>query len=120
MKNTLISFCAVTTLAAFSLPAHAVEICGFPNASHAYLLDIMKGKKLKPAFETKQLLAFSDQPQKATWSFTRVGHPAHPAVICKQQVVNGKAVSNRIDVLCNSNKAACDDMLKEFQALKIQ
>lgn len=59
-----------------------------------------------------------DKPNHAIWSFTPPGHPAHPAAVKRviAQDANGN-VSIVMTGLCQAEKAACDKLMADFQAL---
>lgn len=56
----------------------------------------------------------------AIWSFTPPTHSAHPAVVRRNFVQTGDAVSIEMRVLCEAPKEACDQLVRDFQALNDQ
>ena len=55
--------------------------------------------------------------QSIVWSFTPIGHYAHPAVVRRELLVrNGEAVVET-RALCQAEKLACDKLIVEFQEL---
>ena len=55
--------------------------------------------------------------QSIVWSFTPIGHYAHPAVVRRELLVrNGEAVVET-RALCQAEKLACDKLIGEFQEL---
>jgi hypothetical protein len=61
-----------------------------------------------------------DEAAHTIWSFTPSDHPAYPAVVKRQLVQQGGGIAVKMDVLCNGSKAACDDLVRSFQALNAQ
>lgn len=55
-----------------------------------------------------------------TWSFTPSNHPAHPAVAKRALYEDPDGWHIKMDVLCEAEKAACDQFVKEFEALNEQ
>lgn len=54
---------------------------------------------------------------RAIWSFPPLGHPAYPSAVKRQVVDNVGQVSIQMNVLCHADKVACDDLVREFEAL---
>ncbi len=62
----------------------------------------------------------SDSSGPTLWSFAPKDHPSYPSVV-KRQIVNrpdGAYVDMHIQ--CEAPKGACDDLVREFQALNEQ
>jgi len=55
-----------------------------------------------------------------TWSFTPSNHPAHPAVAKRVLYEDQEGWHIKMDVLCEAEKAACDQFVKDFEALNQQ
>lgn len=53
----------------------------------------------------------------ALWSFTPPGHPAHPAMVKRTFYEEGGRVWMTMEVRCGAGKRACDDLVRQFQAL---
>jgi len=51
------------------------------------------------------------------WSFTRGSHPAHPAAIKRQIIQRDGRYFIKMDALCQAEKAACDQLMSEFEQL---
>ena len=54
----------------------------------------------------------------ATWSFTPPGHPAHPSAVKRVVFEKDGAVYLETKALCESTKAACDELLVQFRELE--
>ena len=55
-----------------------------------------------------------------TWSFTPQNHPAHPAVAKRVLYEDQDGWHIKMDILCEAETAACDQFLKDFEALNEQ
>ena len=55
-----------------------------------------------------------------TWSFTSPNHAAHPAVAKRTLYQDQEGWHIKMDVLCEAEKTACDQFIKDFQALNEQ
>jgi hypothetical protein len=58
-----------------------------------------------------------DREHSAIWSFTPPSHPAHPAAVKRVIVQKEGDIHLQMSVLCQAEKAACDKLVAEFQAL---
>jgi hypothetical protein len=54
------------------------------------------------------------------WSFTPSGHPAHPAAAKRVLFKDQEGWQIKMDILCEADKAACDQFVKDFEALNEQ
>jgi hypothetical protein len=55
-----------------------------------------------------------------TWSFTPSDHPAHPAVAKRTLYEDQDGWHIKMDVHCEAEKAACDQFVRDFEALNEQ
>jgi hypothetical protein len=55
--------------------------------------------------------------ENSVWSFTPIGHPAHPAAVKRSAIEKEGAISINMRVLCRSGEAACDKLVAEFKVL---
>ena len=58
-----------------------------------------------------------DESTGAIWSFSPPGYPAYPAAVRRQVRQQGGQVQLGMDIQCEASKAACDDLVREFQKL---
>lgn len=61
-------------------------------------------------------VATSEQ-DKAIWSFTQEGHPAHPAVAKRWPVEEGGQILLKMELTCEAVKEACDGLAAAFSNL---
>jgi hypothetical protein len=62
-------------------------------------------------------IGLSDSRNKIIWAFAPAGHPAYPAVVKRVMIGSGNDVKIKTTAKCEGPKAACDQLLLEFQAL---
>ena len=58
-----------------------------------------------------------ERAEHTIWSFTPADHPAHPAVVKRALEEEDGAVWIRTTAMCGAEKAACDEMVKQFEQL---
>jgi hypothetical protein len=58
-----------------------------------------------------------DRADSAIWSFTPAGHPADPSAVRRRIVEEGGTISVRMTVSCEAQKAACDQLVADFNKL---
>ena len=51
------------------------------------------------------------------WSFTPPGHPAHPAAVKRVMSQKDGAWYVNMNVLCQADKAPCDQLVQDFKLL---
>ena len=62
--------------------------------------------------------AFANERSKSVLSFTKSGHSAHPAAVCRSVVPNaGSGSTINMSVQCEASKSACDQLVRDFAAL---
>lgn len=54
------------------------------------------------------------------WSFTPSDHPAYPAVAKRVIFRDQEGWKIKMDILCEADKAACDQLVRDFEALNEQ
>ena len=57
-----------------------------------------------------------NEPMRA-WAFTRPSHPAHPAVVCREMQRSGGDINIVMSISCDSSRASCDQLYRDFQSL---
>ena len=61
-----------------------------------------------------------DRASLTLWSFTPERHPAHPAVVRRKIVEERGKLYVQMNVLCEAAKAACDNLVADFNKLNQQ
>ena len=54
---------------------------------------------------------------RTIWSFAPTGHPAYPTVVKRAVVVVDGVTNIQMDVLCEADKVACDNIVIQFQQI---
>ena len=100
------------------LPEALTSSIGYPTVDAA-LVSIHA--KAGVVFTTQGGWTIADDAAAETiWSFSPPGYPAYPAVVKRQIVQQGGAVSIEMSVLCEASKQPCDDLVRSFQQLNAQ
>ena len=95
-----------------------VDICGL----HADTLDhideaLVEKGGVREAAGDQKFLAYESLDFSHIWTFTRLGHPAHPAVICRALKGGESGLEVTMDFLCAGDRVACETLYGEFTAL---
>ncbi len=88
---------------------------GYPSA-----LAALEDLKSKPGVELREEMGWTvatDRAAYTVWSFTPVGHPAHPAAVKRIVTEKDGAVWMDTKVLCQATRAACDQLVEDFKQL---
>ena len=65
-------------------------------------------------------LIFADRPHYTIWSFSPQGHPSYPSAVKRQIVRKGDSLYVNMSIKCGASKAACDQLVEDFQHLNDQ
>jgi hypothetical protein len=123
--TVLIQACAVAVMCSLAVaggPAGAADdLCGRSREAPEALLErLTKTEKLDESFRDKAYVAFNDAMKGTLWTFTLVGHPAHPSVVCRRPVQEGGKVRLEMSVQCNAAEAECEKLVRGFEDLNQQ
>jgi hypothetical protein len=88
---------------------------GYPTVAAA-LTDLPSRPGVKMSEQGGWTIA-TDSSTRTLWSFAPLGHPAYPAVVKRQILPNDHGVDMKMQVLCEADKAACDDLVRTFEQL---
>ena len=122
-SNIIKSLSALVVTAVMGLiPAQAaaegLKLCDRPWASPADMFEkLSKTEKLPEVHRDKYYVAYQDPKATTMWTFTLAGIPAHPAVVCRQPVKEGEMMRLHMDVNCDGDERACDELVKDFRRL---
>jgi hypothetical protein len=58
-----------------------------------------------------------DAAAQTVWSFPPPDDPSYPSAVKRQVVQSGNELQMKMSVLCGSTKAACDNLVRQFQQL---
>jgi hypothetical protein len=102
----------------YPLPETSSSDIGYPTVAAA-LTDLRTHKGV--TFSTKGGWTVVDDPATHTfWSFPPQGHPAYPSAVRRQFVEENGGTDLQMQVLCESSKSACDDLVRTFERLNAQ
>lgn len=95
-----------------------VDICGL----HASSLDqvanaLVERGGVREAAGDEKFLAYEQLDFTHIWTFTRIGHPAYPAVICRELKDSAKGLQVTMQFLCGGAVDACTALYRDFVAL---
>jgi hypothetical protein len=57
----------------------------------------------------------TDEAHLTVWSFAPKTDPSYPAVVKRMVISTGSGSKVTMGVLCEANKAACDNLIREFK-----
>jgi hypothetical protein len=80
----------------------------------------LEALKAKPGVEIRSKQGWTivnDEATRTLWTFTPEGHPAHPSAVKRSVLFRDGALYLDLNVRCLSTKTACDNLVREFQAL---
>lgn len=120
LRRVLLSGLAfVTAAGAIAAPTPLPE-WNKDTIGYATVAEALAGLRKQPGItfnsENGWLIA-TDEATFSIWSFAPDGYPAYPAVVKRQAVEQGHGSVIHMSVLCEAPKAACDDLVRAFQAL---
>jgi hypothetical protein len=56
----------------------------------------------------------TDEAHLTVWSFAPKSDPSYPAVVRRMVISTGSGSKVTLDVLCEADKASCDNLVREF------
>jgi hypothetical protein len=56
----------------------------------------------------------TDEAHLTVWSFAPQSDPSYPAVVKRMVISTGSGSKVTMDVLCEADKASCDNLVREF------
>jgi hypothetical protein len=119
MRSNQIAITLVAALvacgSAFAQQGGSGSGIGYPSVAAA--LAAMKAKPGVAISSEGGWTVIVDRASMILWSFTPSGHPAHPSAVRRAIVQRGDGVFVDMSVKCESQKAACDQLVAEFNQL---
>jgi len=122
---SVVAACAIVLVSDLAIglpPAFAGEVLeslhnemGYPTVAEA-----LAALRSKPGVQISQRggwTIISDPGLSTLWSFTPTGHPAYPSAVKRSVTTRGGATYIDMKVLCEASKAACDQLVVDFQQL---
>ena len=111
----LVAGFAVSSLQASAQEPATARGIGYPTVAAA--LEALRARSDVKITVQGGWTIVSDPNSNTLWSFTPSGHPAHPAAVKRSTVQKDGSVFIEMSALCQAEKAACDKLIEEFQAL---
>jgi hypothetical protein len=101
------------------LPEAGRSTIGYPSVAAA-LTDLKAQPDAQVSTQGGWTIIAQSDPQ-ALWSFPAREHPAYPSAV-RRRITTGAdgGLYVAMDVHCEASKAACDDLVRSFQALNQQ
>jgi hypothetical protein len=59
-------------------------------------------------------IVVTDEAHLTVWSFAPQSDPSYPAVVKRMVISTGSGSKVTMNVLCEANKASCDNLVREF------
>jgi hypothetical protein len=100
------------------LPEQSGATIGYPMVAIA-----LQQLRSRPGVEISSRAGWTianDAAAATVWSFPPPGDPAYPAAVKRQVVKAGNGSDIEMNILCESTKAACDNLVRQFEALNAQ
>ena len=122
-------FMSLGAAVAAQTPSQSPPSGPLPESSHstigyANVREALEGLRKKPGTQFREQEGWTivedrniEKKTSTLWSFTPEGHPAHPAVAKRTVYERDGKVWIDLNVHCEAKKEACDQLVREFQAL---
>lgn len=88
---------------------------GYPSVAAA--LESLRVRSDVKIREEHGWTVVTDPTANTIWSFTPVGHPAHPAAVKRILIERDGAILMEMKALCQAPKAPCDKLIEDFKVL---
>jgi hypothetical protein len=117
--SLIVAMGASGLLASQELPEAKENTIGYPTVSAA--LEALRAKSGTKVTVQAGWTVIEDMAggEITLWTFTYIGHPAHPSAVKRTLVTDG-ATHLKTSILCEAEKAACDALVRDFDALNAQ
>lgn len=69
---------------------------------------------MREAAGDQKYLAYEALDRTHIWTFTRSGHPAHPAVICRELKEGAAGLEVGMQFVCGGARLPCETLYGEF------
>lgn len=93
---------------------------GGSSIPYASVSEALESLKSKPGVtihgEAPERILITEADRRTQWSFTAVGHPAHPAVV-RRIVRTSSGVRSEVAILCDKRSVHCDELLVFFRRI---
>jgi hypothetical protein len=98
-----------------------VEICGLKAPALDQVANALVEKGgVREAAGDEKFLAYEQLDFTHIWTFTRVGHAAHPAVVCRELKDGAAGLEVGMQFVCGGAPDACAALYRDFVELNAQ
>lgn len=102
-------------------PRKPVEICGLHAPSLPQVASVLVERGgVREAAGDEKFLAYEQLDFTHIWTFTRLGHEAYPAVICRELKDGEQGLEVKMEFVCGGPRAACTQLYNDFLLLNAQ
>jgi hypothetical protein len=108
----LSSFAIADDLPSGSLPESGNSDVGYKTVAEA--LASLKQMKEASFSTVRGWMIVTDQVHMTVWSFAPKTDPSYPSVVKRSVTAVGTGSSITMKVLCESDKASCDNLVRQF------
>ncbi|HXT07732.1 MAG TPA: hypothetical protein VN715_12440 [Roseiarcus sp.] len=83
------------------------------------ILDLLRSKSNKIILDNDKYLSIHDEERGSVWTFTKAGHPANPAYVCRYPVQAADGTwHTQIEAKCGGPKDQCDALIQNFKHMR--
>lgn len=113
-----VAFAAEST--PFSVPRYVdrtkpVDVCGLHAPSLDQVANVLVEKGgVREAAGDEKFIAYEALDRTHIWTFTRMGHLAHPAVVCRELKDGLAGLEVNMQFVCGGVRLACESLFGEF------
>lgn len=91
-------------------------MCGKPTGKVADIQKrVTETEKLAETNHNDIYVTYQDPSDLTTYTFTKEGHTAHPAVLCRKPEKQGETMVLHMDVVCEGENQPCLKFRKDFE-----
>lgn len=95
------------------------QICGRPYSSiEGLYAELRQDPDVYLVEQNAAYINLSNESELRTWDFTKPGHPAYPAALCRTLERFGPLYGVRTELACGNPGPGCDQMAADAAALE--
>ncbi len=101
------------------IPVSELPVEDSPAARYVHLFDVLQRypKSGLGIFEDWVIVRVNTAEEKLIWSFPPVNHPAYPAAVRREILMDADSVQIRTRMNCTSSKVVCEQLFQDFIAM---
>jgi hypothetical protein len=102
-----------------ALPAVADGLPGSADVGYKTVAKALAALKVRKGVTFSTVRGWTivtDEEQLTVWSFAPASDPSYPSVVKRMVISNGAGSAVTLKVLCESSRASCDNLVREFSA----